>query len=618
MKHLRRRSAVVRLYAGLLSLVLLCFAALTGCLPGSRGDALVTTAAPYPEEDTAAYERYEEQQLKEQTRFAQMEQELFLQEVSNAQIDLHFLLKNPADYGIDGTRYVYAPMTMDYMAEGASRRKELQETLDSFDTALLTADQKATWRILQSFLKTESMADGLELYQQPLAVTIGVQAQLPILLCEYRFYRRQDVDDYLKLLGDIDEYFAQILAFEQQKAEAGLMMSDTSIDHVIESCESYLLVPGNNFMIDTFDERLGSLTDLTEEEKQQYRAQNAALLESDFVPAYQLLIDGMEKLKGTGVNDKGLCGYPEGKAYYEYLVFSSTGTSYASVQELLAVTEQTIVDCLKETSPLLEANPALEEALSSYQFNQTEPAAIMEELKTQTTRDFPALPACSYTLKDVPTALELSLSPAFYLTSPIDDIRDNVIYINRNPRFHANQLYPTIAHEGYPGHLYQTVYFHTNCSSDLRKLLNFPGYSEGWASYVEILSYGLDNGLDPDVRQLLAANSLATLGLHASLDIYINYMGWDKTQVRDYLAQYFSEPDDIVDAIYETMVENPANFLSYFIGCVEFMNMRKTAEKELGSAFDARAFHQFLLDMGNAPFDVIQPYFTSWLMEQKL
>ncbi len=242
---------------------------------------------------------------------------------------------------------------------------------------------------------------------------------------------------------------------------------------------------------------------------------------------------------------------------------------------------------------------------------------LFAPLKTLSLKEFPALAECSYTLKSVPKSLELSLSPAFYLVSPMDDYQDNVIFINENPRFVSQELYNTLAHEGYPGHLYQNVYFHIHCNSDIRKLLSFRGYSEGWATYVEHLSYGLDNGLKPEMSELLAANSLASLGLHACLDVYINYMGWDKEQVREYLLDYYEDPGTLTDALYNAMIENPSNYLSYYVGCMEFMNMRETAEKELKSKFDPKAFHTFLLDIGDAPFDVIQAYFTTWLKEQK-
>lgn len=601
----------------LLTSILLSAVLLNGCKSGPAA-LPATTAAPFTEESTAEYEAFSEKSLIAQAAFDKLMAELFVDEVSADQINLHYMLKNPSAYGISEAKHLYAPITLEFMEESKNDRETLTAKLERLDSQLLTDEQKLTLRILQSYLRSEALADGLELYYQPLATTIGTQAQLPILLSEYVFYTREDVDNYLKLLDGIDEYYAEIIAFEKKKAEAGLMMSDTSIDHVIESCESYLLKPDDNFMVSTFNERLEEVPDLTTEEKEAYRFQNNELLNTVFLGAYKNLITELEKLKGTGTNEQGLSGFPEGKKYYRYLVYSLTGTSYSSISELLDAVEGNLKKSLMNTTEMLQKNPALAEEFQTYQYRQNKAEDIMEELKTLTKDRFPTLPECNYQFKSVPKPLELSLSPAFYLVSPIDDYKNNVIYINHNPRFSSNSLYNVIAHEGYPGHLYQNVYFRANCNSDIRKLLSFQGYSEGWATYVEQLSFTLNNGLSPEIGKLLAENTSASLGLHACLDIYVNYMGWNKEKVREYLKNFYSNPDQVVDSIFYALIENPGNYLSYYVGYLEFNNMRTTAQMQLGEKFDEKEFHTFLLDIGNAPFDVIQAYFTSWLMKQKL
>ena len=87
--------------------------------------------------------------------------------------------------------------------------------------------------------------------------------------------------------------------------------------------------------------------------------------------------------------------------------------------------------------------------------------------------------------------------------------------------------------------------------------------------------------------------------------------------MREYLQRYYNQPDSAVESLYDAMVENPANYLSYYVGCMEIRNMRRTAEEQLKDRFDLKAFHKFILDIGDAPFDVIQAYFSTWLEEQK-
>ena len=353
---------------------------LNGCYSSAppEKELAPTTAAPFSEASAENYEHFEEAQLKAQKEFEQQMEDLFISEISGRQIDLHFLLKDPSAYGITKAESPYGHFSLDSINESIEDQQSLKKSLETYDPALLTEQQRLTLRILQSILRIEDKSYGLELYSQPLAVTIGVQAQLPILLSEYIFYRKEDVDDYLDLLANIDEYYKELLDFQRLKAEAGLMMSDTVLDHLIESCESYLLTTDNNFMIDTFNSRLDTLSDLTEEEKNAYRQKNEELLKSDFIPAYQMLIDGLNELRGTGVNEKGLCGFPDGKKYYEYLVYSATGTSYPSIEELLKDMELLMNKQLAKTSLLLRFHPELAEELDTYAYRQTEPEDIME------------------------------------------------------------------------------------------------------------------------------------------------------------------------------------------------------------------------------------------------
>ena len=308
-----------------------------------------------------------------------------------------------------------------------------------------------------------------------------------------------------------------------------------------------------------------------------------------------------------------MCGFPQGKEYYEYLVRMSTGTSYASVDELTDAVTRRIDEDAAAMANELTAELYLE--MLSYSFSETEPDAILADLKVQTKQEFPELPECSCTIKAVPEALELSLSPAFYLTPPMDRFQDNVIYINGSEEYADTPLYTTLAHEGYPGHLYQTVYFSSVCDDPIRHLLSFPAYTEGWATYVEFQSYFFDNGLSPELQNLLMRNQAVTLGIHALLDLNINYYGWTRDQTAAFLEETYGITDrETSDRMFDAMVDNPSNYLEYYVGWLEIQQMREQAEETLGSSFDPMEFHTFLLDLGPAPFTVIRAHFQSWLV----
>ena len=573
---------------------------------------------PAPSETSSAqYEQYKSENVSVQNQFDALTQTIFKEELKNSGLDLHYTLADPASRGITEVPDTFGEFSLGNMKKNYGEMQDLKKALGSIDIKKLTKEQKLTYKILSSYLETELSSEGLELYAQPLTSTIGIQAQLPILLAEYSFYSKEDVDHYLALLSTIDTYYGQILEFEKEKSEAGLFMCDTAADHVLQSCEAYLIQPDHSFLAETFNERVDALTDASPEEKAAYNEQNLAVLKEHFIPAYKNLIDGITSLMGTGTNEKGLSEFPQGKEYFEYLVKSNTATSYDSVVKLQKAIEKQLNSDLKALGEIVQTHPELVDALDTYAFQYTKPDEILETLKGQISKDFPALPKCSYKVKYVPKALEGSLSPAFYLVPPLDRYQDNVIYINGGTRFQNEDLFPTLAHEGYPGHLYQNVYFISNNTCDLRKILSFSSYSEGWATYVEYYSYTLDNGLDPNMGQLLAHNAAISLGLYALLDICINYDGWDKGQVKEYLSKFYNIGDsDVADTIYYSLVENPTNYMEYYVGYMEIMEMRDTAEKILKDQFDLKAFHTFLLDIGPAQFSIIQPYFRLWLAEQ--
>ena len=606
------------IYLQLIMSLILVISLVTGCVaPGQSADKETDAQTEAGLESSASYEKYEKAHLDAQEHFDQMMNDLFLDEVDNSLITLHYTLANPAAFGITDYDKTLGTVTLEESKQALADAKSLKVQLNDIDSRHLREDQLLTYTILSSYLNTMLSSEGLELYDQPLSSSLGIQAQLPILLSEYVFYTKQDVEDYLSLLSSIDIYYESIIEFEKQKTEAGLGLCDTAIDRIIESCNAYLLDADHSFMAETFAQRLDQVEGLTDTEKEDYSARNRAAINEHFVPAYQKLIDGLTPLKGTGTNDKGLYYFPEGQKYYQYLVNAYTGTSYQDIPELKKAISDQMMNDLTAMDELLTENPALAKKMYSYSFSLTDPNEILENLRTQCIKDFPAIEDYVCNIKNVPSALEATLSPAFYLTVPIDRPQDNSIYINNGSTNTARNLYSTLAHEGYPGHMYQTLYFNRNNSCNLRKLLSFSSYSEGWATYVEYYSYTLDNGLDPDLGELLRHNAAFTQSLYAILDLNIHYEGWDIKQVQDYLNHYFRISDpSVITTIYYDIAENPANYLEYYVGYLEILNMQSEAKKTLGSRYTNMEFNRFLLDIGPAPFSVIKPYFNEWLIEE--
>lgn len=605
----------------LLTISLLCACARSSPREETTYETYIASSKEDPDfsskDSLPSVDRTSSEAKEAQAAFDQLCDHLFRQQLSEGYLGLHYTLADPSAYGITDCEINFGEFSLSHLLESWETQQEEQSMLASIPPELLTDSQQLTYRILEASYNAEAGFQGLELYYQPLAPTVGIQAQLPVLLAEYIFYHKQDVEDYLTLLSTIDQYYQQILDFEKERSAAGLFMTDECVDTIVSDCEAYLLAPEHNFLSSTFDERIDAMEELTDQEKTDFKARNLEVLSSHFIPAYELLLNGLKDLKGTCTNEQGLCYYPEGKRYYEYLVRSSTGTTYETIDQLHDAIENQINYDLIAMSKLLVDHEDLGVQLDNYQFSYTEPGEILEHLKEVIQADFPELEHSNYTTKYVPSSLEHTLSPAFFLVPPMDRYEDCVIYINGGSIGTSGDLYTTLAHEGYPGHLYQNVYFLSKCDTPLRNVLNFSSYSEGWATYVENYAYTTDNGLSPELGQVLAYNASATLALHALLDININYYGWDKNQVSDYLSQFYNISDSsVAEQIYNYMLSAPVNYLDYYVGYLEIRHMKEQAERILKDRFELKEFNRFILDIGPAPFTVIKPYFDQWLQEQ--
>lgn len=540
---------------------------------------------------------------------------IFQEEVTRNTLNLHYTLKDPAPYGIENCEITLGEASLAALQESIQDTKQLLQDIHEFDSSALRPDQQQTYDILVDYMETALLVEPYLLYVQELSPTIGTQSQLPILLAEYVFRSEKDVQDYLQLLSLLPEYYQQLLAFEQEKSTSGLFMSDRAVDDIVASCEAFLADQETHYLLQTFEERILTLPDLDETKRNEYILQNRDIFTDQIVPAYQMLMDGLSSLKGTGQYEGGLCAYPDGKAYFEYLIAMGTGTGHR-VEELKTLIDNRIKTQAFELSYRLKNATFDVNKLTSFSFSLTDPPAILEHLKGKISEDFPAIPDTVYTIKTVPKALENTLSPAFYLTPPFDAPFDHVIYIN-NAQLNESSLFSTLAHEGYPGHLYQSVYAATLDRPPILSLLSCRGYSEGWATYVEHEAYAYDTGNDAALNRIMSLNSALTLGIYALADIGINYDGWSLSQTDAFLAEWFDRVDqETLETFYYTLVEEPGNYLNYYVGYLEILLLREEAEDALDDRFDLKAFHTFLLDLSDCSFRTIRKYFDLWLDEQ--
>lgn len=568
----------------------------------------------------------------EDARFERFAESFFLEELQANPIHFHYSVDNPEAWHIDESGLQLPVYHAGEAANNVYALSVLSDDLARFNPEKLSGPNRFLHSLLGTYIDAASRTAAYPYFPEPLSPSSGMPSELPILLAEYRLDTPEDVDLYLSILNQIPAYFDGLIVFEQEKAAAGLFMSDTTADKVIRQCTELMnpeqLEQNTHFLESTFIQRLDALREaglITGQEALAYEAQNNRLLTTVVAPAYDHLADELTLLKGSGKDTCGLAGYEGGRDYYTALLRMQTG-SVRGIDEIKQLLYRDLRSNYEQLSTLLAGNPALKEQFLDEPslLPEMTPEEMLAFLETAIRQDFPAIPEADgdapvqCTVKYVDEGLMPYTAPAFYMTPPMDNVWNNTVYINTLDTQGDISLFTTLAHEGYPGHLYQTLFsqqfWERSGITPLRSVLYYGGFVEGWAMYAELSSYDYAAGLAQedhpeaaDYYRLCRLDRQIQLCLYALLDIFIHYDGATLEQVCDILSSFGAAKPETMAAIYAYIAEEPCNYPKYYLGYLEILELKKQAAALWGgndSAFLYR-FHCFLLENGPADFGTL-------------
>lgn len=568
---------------------------------------------------------------RDERKFTELTSELFKNELLPNTLNMHYTVAYPKNFGIYSYNATLPTYSHKQELIANAQLENYINILSDIDSDKLETEDSYTYNLLCDYLELTSQGSGFMYYDEPLSPGSGIQSQFPILMAEYTFRTKQDVEDYLSILEQVPGYFEGFIRYEQEKAESGLMMADYTLDKIILQCDTIIdetsLSNETHFLQTTFEERIKKLlleNIISDKEATNYIATNNRLLSTIVAPAYESLADALLILKGRGVNSEGLAHYPQGKEYYEYLIHKSTGSS-DSVEDIKNFLYKYFDNEYKNFQNFAVQN---QQVFSTENFTPDvslfpliSPENILEDLQQRMAADFPSLPFSDTSnfpecaVKSVSDSLEDFSAPAFYLTPPLDDSSSNVIYVNEQDCPAGLALYTTLAHEGYPGHLYQSVfhqqYRQENEINPIREILWYGGYLEGWALYTEFIAYdyaidiiseaGYEN--EAVMYELEKYNRNLQLCLFSIIDIAIHYDGASLENITSLLSSFGISNPDTCQTIYEYIVEEPTNYLKYYWGYLKILMLKEEARTLWGTGFSDLAFHTFYLECGPSDFD---------------
>lgn len=458
-------------------------------------------------------------------------------------------------------------------------------------------------------------------YEEVLSPFKGLHTNLPFNFILYDLDDEQDVENYLALLEDAARYIAvDVLRFEQEKAARGTFMNDDALDMILGQLQDFADAEDTCFLFATFPDQIEGLA-LAADVEAGYIARNEAAVRG-LLAAYRTLYDGLEALRGSATTSGALCEYGE-----EGLSFFAQGVKHASCsalapQEAFDLLESQIGMELKNYISALNKDPSIGEQYGELELSVGTSAENLASLGALMADYYPELPAHSVRFIDVPEELESQFSPAAYLVPPVDDASDNTIIINLKSMEEDLRLLDTIAHEGYPGHMYHYVYLRglRQKTGWYRQSMSLTGYYESWSQTAESFFDAYNTDFSNGYCTVMSAETrIYNILIPAAVSIGVNYMGWQEADVAEYVSQYLiKEVAEQMAPVYCGLAQqDPLYYLEYALGYAQLQHEMHDAQTELGDKFDLLAFNTAFLDIGPTYFNLIEPKLDAWVASQK-
>ena len=408
---------------------------------------------------------------------------------------------------------------------------------------------------------------------------------LPLMLSMYEISSAEDAENYVLLLEDAPRYIGQIEQFEREKAAKGLFMTENALNKVLESCIKFAETGNNCFLIGFFEDEMASAEfEISEQQKTALLERSRNSIINELLPAYRSLANTLEQLRPQCGSFAGACMRGvDAKDYYAAAIKSNAACNaeYSSMADELSESISSVYAKLVKII-LTDSN-----AMKDYEKNMTSGnvETDVEYLKELIDGIYPQIPEQSIQYVTIPDAVAEDFSPAAYMISAFDDPTRNVVLLN--PTAEDDTMLFTLAHECFPGHLYQTQYFRSLDGLPLSQQLCAPtGYSEGWAVFSELFISGISEKYGVGGCTLREYESvLANILIPAYVSIKVNCEGWTTEDIGDYLKSFGLDQQEYINVIYEYSIDMPLYFFNYAMGYVytnkiyESVNHRSDGDK---------------------------------------
>ncbi|GAB2504799.1 DUF885 domain-containing protein [Arenimonas alkanexedens] len=528
-----------------------------------------------------------------------------------------------------------------------ARQRELQEkladdlaTLRAYDREALDPGRQLSYDMLEYFLAQQAEGERFALHDYPLNQMFGVQSQLPTFLAtQHPVASVGEAEDYLARLRKMPVVAAQVLEGLEAREAAGIIPPTFVVEKVLAEMRAFADAPARqNILYTSFAEKLAKVpsTELDAATRQSLLDEAEKAIVEAVQPAHGRYIAHYDALLPKTTGNHGVWALPDGEAFYAWQVRQNTTTDMTPAEihamglaevarieaemDAILVAEGLVGGSVGDRVQLIAARPdqlypdtdaGREAILADF-------TSIIEEIDAGIGDLFNVRPSAGVVVERVPVFREKTSAGAYYNAPAFDGSRPGVFYLNlRNTAEVARFGMRTLAyHEAIPGHHFQiAIQQELTGVPTFRKILPFTAFSEGWALYAERLAWEqgfqekpLDNLGRLQAEMFRAVRLVVDTGMHDQR--------WTREEAIGYMLDKTGMPETDVVAEIERYLVMPGQALAYKVGMNRILALRGKAQAALGPKFDARAFHDLVLQGGSMPMALLERRVDAWIGEQ--
>ncbi|MBO4242673.1 MAG: DUF885 family protein [Clostridiales bacterium] len=525
----------------------------------------------------------------------EVESETIQRYIGGSYVNAVLYFEDPSAWGIETDEPSWGEISYDSTEDLEFIDEEL-EKLYSIDYENLDDQDRIFYdRVTSDFeLSKYMMSYTAFMYYEPVFNPLtGPQNDVLFLLTVLDFDTVEDAENYIELLRDIDRYYDELCEFEERRAVYGFASSPEVYEATAETFDDLVDMAPDCFLYDTFEERLDNIDGLTDQQRTDLIDEHTSVMQDVVFPEFQECADRMRALETFNGSDQGMSSYEGGEAYFTALFEDQTDSS-VSIEESITRLDN-YLDYISDTIDEI-ANSGDYSWVNTYlyhSYSMGDTQANLDYLETAIADDFPSIPEHSYSLMEVPEAFQDSFSPAAYLAYHLENNDSNMILTNMASD--DPDLGITIAHEGYPGHMFQSLYHRSICEHPYMYIFAPIAFEEGWATYIENYAYKYFDEPN-DGRDFIMIENELNVVIMARCDIGINYENWTIDDVADLYSDIYDADvtaDDVQD-LYNLLVSDPCYAIKYGCGFINTGYTMEQIRSEFPDATDLEIFTAYL------------------------